>query len=224
MKGPPIGKQTKGPMVPLSSVRARLTAIWLLWSAFIFTIVIIQSVAQKYAVPTGDDTQQVDAQKAIDLTADMWKWLLPNLLPTLTTMIVAAAANWNVQGDIAAVRSDFYRLTVWLSVFYLSLLLCLILCQPMANPHDVLGQIKSLQNSNLATGPIQGLVAAALGALFATGRSVRGKSDGDFEPATSSMDDTNGGNTAEITSEPENLEDSNARGQNRQVSHEAGPE
>jgi hypothetical protein len=146
-------------MLPLTRVRVRLTTIWLLLSAFIFTLVIIQSVFHKY-----------DSGADGDHTADMWKWLLPNLLPTLTTMIAAVAASWSVRRDTAHVRRDFYRLTVWLSLFYLLLLLGLILCQPIVNPHDVTGQIKSLQNSNLGTGPIQGLVASSLGVLFASGK------------------------------------------------------
>jgi hypothetical protein len=168
-------------MVPLGKVRARLTGVWLLWSACIFTIVIVQSVLHKYGggtiavdgavtltAPT--DTSRSDDETKEDRTADVWKWLLPNLLPTLTMMVSAVAASAFIQKEGICVRRDFYISAMGLSVFYLATLSGLLLCQPIANPTSATAQLKSLQTSNVATGPVQGLVAAALGVLFATGK------------------------------------------------------
>jgi len=66
-----------------------------------------------------------------------------------------------------------------LSVFYLAIIGGLILCQPIANPTSAAEQLKSLQTSNIATGPVQGLVAAALGVLFATGKPDDRKTSGE---------------------------------------------
>jgi hypothetical protein len=125
-------------------------------------------------------------------------------------MIAVAGATWNLQGDIAAVRKDFYHLSLGLSVFYLSLLLGLILCQPITNPHDVLGQLKSLQNSNLATGPIQGLVASAFGALFSTGKPNQRISNDPVKLVTVGTENTDGSTVADPSPESADLEGSDA--------------
>ena len=169
-------------MVPLGKVRARLTTVWLLWSACIFTLVIVQSVLHKYgggtvaldgavALSAQVDTGKSDNEMKDDRTADVWKWLLPNLLPTLTMMVSAVAASAFIQKGGVSVRRDFYHSAMGLSVFYLATVAGLLLCQPIANPASATEQLRSLQTSNIATGPLQGLVAAALGVLFATGKS-----------------------------------------------------
>jgi hypothetical protein len=188
-----MGSEEETIMLPLSKVRARLIRVWLLWSACIFTIVIVQSVFHKYddgkktfdgVVPltTPEDTSKSDSGKEVDRTADVWKWLLPNLLPTLTMMVSAVASSAFIQKEGTTVRRDFYHSAMGLSVFYLATISGLLVCQPIANS-SATEQLKSLQTSNIATGPVQGLVAAALGVLFSTGKSADKKttetSDGD---------------------------------------------
>jgi hypothetical protein len=55
-----------------------------------------------------------------------------------------------------------YRLALWLSCAYLLLILLSILVQPFAP----LPPLALMQQSNLWLGPLQGLVAGALGAFF----------------------------------------------------------
>lgn len=173
------GEQTI--MVPLGKVRNRLTTVWLIFAACIFTIVLAQSVLHKYggaltsdgAVPltAPTDSTKTDDQMQVDHTVNVWKWLLPNLLPTLTMMVSALAASAFIQNERSTVRRDFYHSAMGLSVFYLVTVAGLLLSQPIANPNSATDQLNSLRTSNIATGPLQGLVAAALGVLFATGKS-----------------------------------------------------
>jgi hypothetical protein len=169
-------------MVPLGKVRTRLTTVWLIFAAAIFTIVLVQSVNHRYgggsltvdgAVPltAPADKCKPDDGMQVDHTVDVWKWLLPNLLPTLTMMVSALAASAFIQNDGVTVRRDFYHSAMGLSVFYLATVSGLLLVQPIANPRSAKDQLDSLRTSNIATGPLQGLVAAALGVLFATGKS-----------------------------------------------------
>ncbi len=169
-------------MVPLGKVRTRLTTVWLFFAAGIFTIVLVQSVNHRYgggpvtvdgAVPLtapADNSKQDDGIQ-VDHTVDVWKWLLPNLLPTLTMMVSALAASAFIQNDGVTIRRDFYHSAMGLSVFYLATIAGLLLAQPIANHDSATDQLNSLRTSNIATGPLQGLVAAALGVLFATGKS-----------------------------------------------------
>lgn len=168
-------------MVPLGRARAQLISIWLIWSACIFILVLVQSISHKYdsgapiAIALAQATSQAGsgaAEEGKDHTADLWKWLLPNLLPTLTMMVSAFAANAFSAKEEVMVRRDFHRFAMSLSVFYLTVLLGLILIQPIANSRSAADQLRSLQTSNIATGPVQGLVAAALSVLFATGKSL----------------------------------------------------
>jgi len=166
-------------MVSLAKARARLAAVWLVCSGFVFFIVMAQCVFGKYML------------EGVDHSSDIWKWLLPNLLPTLTTMVAALAATWSTRDDAQSVRRDFYHFATGLSWFYLLLLIGLLLCQPFAQRYG-LDQIRTLQNSSLGMGPLQGLVASVLGVLFATGKSIAGKSDDAAAPAgdTSEAADT----------------------------------
>ncbi len=169
-------------MLTLGHARAHLTRIWLLWSACIFTLVIVQSTLHKYGGGTGladgavalsapSDNPTSDTAMKEDRTVDMWKWLLPNIFPTLTMMVSAVAAGAFIQKETIVVRRDFYISAMGLSIFYLATLSGLLICQPIANPTSAAEQLKSLQTSNIATGPVQGLVAAALGVLFSTGHA-----------------------------------------------------
>jgi hypothetical protein len=114
----------------------------------------------------------------VDHTVDVWKWLLPNLLPTLTMMVSALAASAFIQNERSTVRRDFYHSAMGLSVFYLVTVAGLLLSQPIANPTSATDQLNSLRTSNIATGPLQGLVAAAIGVLFATGKSEEKQTPG----------------------------------------------
>lgn len=138
--------------VTLEVVRNRLAGLWIVGSLLIFSLVIYQSLASVYA----------------DRVQDVWEWLLPTLIPTLTLIVtVAASTAFMSSAPSAVVRRSFYRIAFGLSAFYLVLILFTILTLPAFN-RIISARIDSLHTSNLWIGPIQGIVASALGVLFAS--------------------------------------------------------
>jgi hypothetical protein len=136
-------------VTPLDTVRLRLAGVWLGGCAGILTLVVMQSLLGKF----GDRTQ------------DAWGWLLPTVMPTLGMIIagLTITALEPVRSE-SVVRTSYYHVALWLSVFYLLLVLLTILIQPFtaSDPVDL------MRRSNLWLGPSQGLVGSALGVLFAS--------------------------------------------------------
>jgi hypothetical protein len=134
-------------LMGLDQARTRLALIWLGGSAPILLIVILQSLVGKY----GDRTQ------------DAWSWLLPTLMPQLSAIV--AVLGYTAQDpkfSNTVVRRSFYRVAAYLSIAYLGLVLLTILIQPLTGA----GPLDLMNRSNLWMGPLQGLVASALGVLF----------------------------------------------------------
>lgn len=142
-------------MISLDEARWALGKIWFIGAALLAALLIFQSLA-------GVHEARVEG---------VWGWALPNVMPTLSLMIgvfAAAALQEHVESDSMRVRRPFFRLAMGLSVFHLVAVASTILAQPF------LGTIKGSEAnpmtlfdmSNLWLGPLQGLVAAAIGALF----------------------------------------------------------
>ena len=101
----------------------------------------------------------------------VWGWLLPNVVPTLSLMLgvfAAASLREQVETDAMKVRSNFAKLAVALSLFHLLAVTAMICAYPFAG--TLAGKpVRSMalfETSNLWLGPLQGLVAAVIGALF----------------------------------------------------------
>ncbi|KAA6457190.1 hypothetical protein DYQ86_22900 [Acidobacteria bacterium AB60] len=156
----PVNPRSADPQsIALETVQYRLAILWFVGSALVFVLVIYQSLAGVYA----------------DRVQDVWKWLLPTLMPTLTMIVTVAAANAFKSGASAIiVRKTFYRIAFGLSACYLGLILFVLLSLP-AFHRMVSDQIESLHTSNLWIGPLQGIVASALGVLFASKKTPSGE-------------------------------------------------
>lgn len=134
--------------------RRRLATLWFIGSG-VFAIFLI---AQSYGQTFGKDPTQV------------WSLLLPSILPTLSLMIgvfVADMKDPDPKG-VKGPRADtfFYHVTFYLSLGYLLLSILNIMIFVFnftAFHHDPLGLLKM---SQLWMAPLQGLVAASLGAFF----------------------------------------------------------
>jgi hypothetical protein len=142
-------------MIPLERVRWQLGTVWFSGAGLVFTVLIVQSLAGVHE----DHVQAV------------WGWLLPNIAPTLSLMIgvfAAAALRDQVETDAMKVRKPFARLALALSLFHLLAVAATIATQPFAG--TIAGApaepMALFEMSNLWLGPLQGLVAAAIGALF----------------------------------------------------------
>jgi len=140
-------------LMSLDSVRSRLAVVWLGGGSVIFLLVVLQSLLGKF----GDKTQEA------------WGWLLPTILPTLGMIItVLGYTALDPLRSRSFVRKDFFRVAFGLSMLYMVLILLTILVQPLTTADPV----QLMHTSNLWLGPCQGLVASALGVLFAS-RSSR---------------------------------------------------
>lgn len=154
-------------MIELEKARWRLAVIWFPGAAFLFIVLVLQSFGGTY----GDDLQRA------------WGWALPNFLPTIALMVsVFAAEALRPTGGIF-VRRNFCTLSIWLSGFYLAMLLLSILSPPLVNYFGTrpVDKIRVLENSNLWLGPLQGLVVVALGVLFFLKKEGLGDSDDENE-------------------------------------------
>jgi hypothetical protein len=148
-------------LILLESVRVRLAVVWLTAGLLIVTTVIFQSLFHHFQGKTDE----------------VWKWLLPLLMPTLgmVVSVLGSSALFPLFSG-AVVRKSFYRIAELLSIFYLIFILLTILIQPFVSA-SVDEQIASFHTSNLWLGPFQGLVASALGVLFASKHSAKGASE-----------------------------------------------
>lgn len=143
-------------MIELERARWRLATIWFPGAGLVVLLLFGQSIGGAYGT---------------DLTR-VWGWALPNFIPTLGLMVsvFAAEALQPAPPQGVLVRRNFCTLSVWISAFYLALLLITILSQPLsAYLYEAEGaplKVELLERSNIILGPIQGLVVTALGALF----------------------------------------------------------
>ena len=115
----------------------------------------VQSLAGVY----GEQTQAV------------WGWLLPNILPTLSLVIgvfAATALKESAETDTMRVRRSFARLATALSIFHLISVGSVFIAQVYLGTTQGQGarSLALFEMANLWLGPLQGLVAAVLGALF----------------------------------------------------------
>lgn len=133
--------------LPMRRCKRRLASVWFVLAGLIFLLLVIQSVMGHYGARA----------------TDAWGWFLPNVMPTLS-LIVGVLVLDQLGGGVKTRTADafLYRLALWLSCAYLLLILLSILIQPFAP----LPPLDLMQQSNLWLGPLQGLVAGALGAFF----------------------------------------------------------
>lgn len=133
----------------LSEVRAKLATVWFTGSGIVFVVLMLQSIFGKYA----GQLQEV------------WSWFVPTVVPSLSLMLgVIGASALSAADDDRMVKATFYRFALALSYFYLVVLALTIFLEPLGNVPGI--QLFILSNYWLS--PIQGLVVAAIGVVFAT--------------------------------------------------------
>lgn len=138
-------------LVPLDGVRNRLAGLWFSGAVVIVGIVVVQSLLGKY----GERTQNA------------WEWLLPTIMPILGMIVsVLGYSALDATASRFAVRKSFYRIAICLSIFYQLLVLLTILIQPLVGTDP----LELMHTSSLWLGPIQGVVASALGVLFVSSK------------------------------------------------------
>jgi hypothetical protein len=127
--------------------RSALSVLWFLMCGVMFLLMFIYDIKN---TPYGDQTKEV------------WSWMLPNIVPTLTLMVSVFVLEAKGQGgEVARPGALLFRLAFALSLFYLAALLVLVVYGNFADD-----PLRKLQASGVYLGPFQGLVTAALGAFF----------------------------------------------------------
>jgi len=132
--------------LPLVWCQRRLAVLWLASAAVLVLLMIAQSMGNKY----GEATDQA------------WGWLLPSIVPTLSLIVGAFAAAARRPLEKVTVDAFSYRLTFWLSAFYLLLVVAVPLAQPLTGRPP----LELMELSKLWLGAIQGIVGIALGVYF----------------------------------------------------------
>lgn len=121
----------------------RLLILWTISGLFLFLLMVLRTSGNIYG----------------EKTNDAWSWFLPTIFPTLSLMVTVAIAD---QRSNEQSNKFLYKLAFFLSGFYHLLVLFTIL-NPIPNVNTPLQMMKV---SNLWLGPLQGVVAATLGAFF----------------------------------------------------------
>jgi hypothetical protein len=152
---PPMG------LMRLETARLILGAVWLIPGMGIFVLVAAQSLLNVYQTRVGD----------------VWDWFLPTVVPTLSLVIsVLAYSALSPDFSGAMVRKSFFYAAAFLSVVYLLLIAVTILSLPVSAA-TLDEKIASLHGSNKWLGPLQGVVAAALGVFFTSKQSKTQKKE-----------------------------------------------
>lgn len=135
----------------LESARNRLAVLWVIMVTVVFVLTAWRTMANRF----GGYDQQV------------WSWLLPHLLPTLSLVLGALGAGaLHASKNRRNVSRTFYRVTMSLSSFYI-LGVWLVLASvfewgsnSQQEPDHLLGV------SNYFLGPIQGVVVGTVGIFY----------------------------------------------------------
>lgn len=146
------------PVLPLSDVRSAITRIWLAGAGFTSIILVVASILRGRA----------------DAAREVWSWYLPLVLPTVGLMIGVLGAAAIAKSEETFVRKDFSQIAQWLSIAYLLILSLTILLEPFSPLKGA--ELHGM--SNYWLGPFQGLVVAALGYIFSSGKEPGDKQAG----------------------------------------------
>lgn len=182
--------------MPIDRLRNRIAMLWMVASAAILLLLVIQSLADTYEIPesrvsletparapgntlggapsnpaVGSSANSSDGTPRTSFTKDVWAWILPLLFPTLGLIVTTIVATRVPGGRPERVRCSFAYAALAFSVFYLLLIAITLLLQPFyaTSPSDA---VAKMQLSNLWLGPLQALVTSALAVAF-----VRGEKD-----------------------------------------------
>ena len=140
--------------IELDRARRFVAIVWFAGGGICFALMILQSIVGRF---TG-------------VAQEMWAWFTPTVVPTLSLIIGVLASTASEDDSGRTVKKFFYHASVGISIAYLIILLLTMLLEPLAGTSNM----TYFKFSNFWLSPMQGLVVAALGALF----NSRKKTDG----------------------------------------------
>ncbi len=133
--------------IDLERARNRLATVWYGGALIAVLIAIAQSITNRFD----------------SITQDFWSWFTPTIFPTvaLITGVIAGTA-LDEDRERRTVKRFFFRVALGLSLVYLLVLIAVMLAEPFAGTHDM----HYFTNTTIYLSPMQGVVLAAIGALF----------------------------------------------------------
>ena len=136
----------RGERINLDEARRKLAKIWFWGAGICAALVILQLILGRFE----------------GFTSEFVAWFTPTIVPTLG-LIIGIIGTTALEDDTGrTVNGFFFRTAVGFSVVYFIVLLLTMLLEPIAGSHDM----KYFNLANYWLSPIQGLVVAAVGALF----------------------------------------------------------
>ena len=134
--------------IAFRTAQKRIALLWYIGVGLLFIILIIQSSLGRY----GESLEQV------------WGWFLPAVMPTVS--LITAVLVTELSGPTNSRLSDkfLYRLALISSGIYVGILHLAVFITPVMEGEKT--AIEILQASQLWLAPVQGIVAAVLGAYF----------------------------------------------------------
>ncbi len=149
--------------IPIERTKKQLILVWFIGAGLLFTFLLFQTFAGKYKytvpVPCKEGETKIENK-----TEEVWSWLLPTFVPTLSLMIgvfVADATTDQETKETETVDQFFFRLSFFLSIAYLSVVLLTIIYGSIS---ENLLELVKISNKYLA--PFQGLITASRGVFF----------------------------------------------------------
>lgn len=134
-------------MISTRRSRKLIASLWLAASLLLFIILAVQSLRGVY-------NSQAD---------EAWGWLLPAVMPTLSLIVGVLVADATTERRTDKnVEVFFFVLAGGLSAIYLVLVALVLLLQP----YSEISRVDLMRRSSIWLGPLQGLVAGALGVFF----------------------------------------------------------
>jgi hypothetical protein len=138
--------------VPVTVGQQRLATIWGAGAVILVGTVVAQSVGGIYI--------RIENGIEVDKSGEVWKWLVPLLLPTLSLMIGTVASEARKPATSDSANQFAYRMSAVLSLVYYALIAGQLLLASKSEHLD------ALTTSSLVLAPVQTLVGLALGAFF----------------------------------------------------------
>ena len=129
--------------------RRRLTVLWFGLSGLLFAFMMLYTIR---GLPFGPRT------------AEVWGWLMPNIMPVLTLIVSVLVLESRGKGvELPPASPLLFTLAMVLSVAYLLTLLVLVVVPANFTDQPAL---ELLRSTGIWLGPFQGLVSGALGGFF----------------------------------------------------------
>lgn len=137
-------------MIEFDRAKWRLATLWFVLGALILVIVFVQTLFDKF----GSRSDEV------------WNWLLPTVMPSLTLITGVIVADAHAGATARRVGRRYYYFALGISGFYLALVLSILVLEPVVYASTGSNMFDLIDRTGILLGPLQGLATTALGIFF----------------------------------------------------------